>query len=170
MKIAVPLFSDQLRLRSELNQRDHPMIVHNRKKGQQKAVAEHFALALQKAKAGKGEPLPELPVHVRLVRTYGANGKPMDDHDNLRSSLKAVVDEVARVLQVDDKDSRVSWSFDQRRVDTREACSALPVDGVLIEITAAEPPLQPAATVVEAAARASEENPKPKKKQKKSDE
>jgi hypothetical protein len=44
---------------------------------------------------------PDPPVVVRLVRERGARGRELDD-DNLRACFKAVRDEVARWLGIDD--------------------------------------------------------------------
>lgn len=55
---------------------------------------------------------PELPVTVTLTRlTSSALG--LDD-DNLRGSLKAVRDELASWLGVDDRDPRVTWRYEQK--------------------------------------------------------
>lgn len=54
---------------------------------------------------------PALPVVVTLTRlSAGA----LDGHDNLRASLKHVVDGVARYLKVDDADPRVEWRYAQQ--------------------------------------------------------
>ena len=56
----------------------------------------------------------------------------LDAHDNLPRALKACVDEIAAVLDVDDKDKRVSWQYAQEKgrpkeyavrvqIETREA-------------------------------------------------
>jgi len=39
----------------------------------------------------------------------------LDGHDNLPRSLKACVDEIAAVLDVDDKDARVEWRYGQEQ-------------------------------------------------------
>jgi hypothetical protein len=51
-----------------------------------------------------------------LTRLYGKGCRDYDD-DNLRGALKAVRDEVAAMLGVDDRDSRVRWEYRQRRSD-----------------------------------------------------
>jgi hypothetical protein len=60
----------------------------------------------------------DLPCEVLLVRVT-PTAKPLDD-DNLRGSLKAVRDEVAAWLGVDDADPRVSWAYDQRKGVAKE--------------------------------------------------
>jgi hypothetical protein len=56
-------------------------------------------------------PLPRyrvpLPCTVQLTRV--SPGRPLDAHDNLTGALKAVVDELARLIGVDDADPRVTW-------------------------------------------------------------
>jgi hypothetical protein len=53
-----------------------------------------------------------LPAAVRLVRV---GVRPLDD-DNLRDSLKAVRDELAKILGLpNDADPRVSWWYGQER-------------------------------------------------------
>ncbi len=53
-----------------------------------------------------------LPVVVTLTRIAPSSG--LDD-DNLRGALKAVRDGIADALQVDDRDPRVTWRYDQQR-------------------------------------------------------
>lgn len=98
-----------LRTQSEANRRDHWAARHRRVKGQRDAVA--LCLGLYDR--------PSLPCVVRLTRL---SPRELDD-DNLRSSLKAIRDEVARWLclpvgsggQVDDRDPRVRWEYGQAR-------------------------------------------------------
>ena len=86
---------------SEANRRDHWAARRRRAKGQAAAVA----LALSNC------PGVTLPVRVTLVRV---GGRPLDS-DNLAGSFKAVQDEVARFLSVDDGDTaRVHWTYRQQ--------------------------------------------------------
>lgn len=55
--------------------------------------------------------LPPLPVTVRLTR-WSPDPQRLDD-DNLARAFKAVRDEVARKLGVNDADPRVSWRYAQ---------------------------------------------------------
>ena len=55
---------------------------------------------------------PALPCTVLLTRVGPSNG--LDD-DNLRGSLKAVRDQVAQWLGVDDRSPLVAWTYAQRR-------------------------------------------------------
>lgn len=41
--------------------------------------------------------------------------RPLDSHDNLRSSLKAAADGVADWLQLKDNDERIDWAYGQER-------------------------------------------------------
>ena len=83
--------------------------------------------ATWKAIRNCGEPLPKLPVIVTLTRIGPTNG--LDPFDNLPSSLKGCVDEIASWLGVDDrKDDRVKYECRQMRgpkwlvrVEIREA-------------------------------------------------
>lgn len=52
-----------------------------------------------------------LPAAIRLVRV---SPRPLDD-DNLRPALKAVRDELARIVGVDDRDPRVDWLYGQMK-------------------------------------------------------
>ncbi len=64
-----------------------------------------------------------LPCHVQLTRIAPRN---LDEHDNLRSSLKWVVDAIAGLLLPNlepgraDDDKRISWSYIQERRGIRE--------------------------------------------------
>lgn len=53
---------------------------------------------------------PAVPCFVRVTRCAP---RPLDPHDNLRTACKAVIDEVARLLGVDDRDPRVTWDVQQ---------------------------------------------------------
>jgi len=64
-----------------------------------------------------------LPCHVQLTRIAP---RMLDEHDNLRSSLKWVVDSIAGLLLPNlaegraDDDKRISWSYNQERRGIRE--------------------------------------------------
>lgn len=60
-----------------------------------------------------GQQRPPLPCTILLRRVSPSNG--LDEHDNLPGSMKAIVDQVAAWLGLDDRDPRVSWTYDQRR-------------------------------------------------------
>ena len=61
------------------------------------------------------DPLPEGPCYrVTLTRCAPSRGL---DSDNLQGSLKAVRDEVAAFLGVDDGSPLIAWEYAQRRAD-----------------------------------------------------
>jgi hypothetical protein len=57
------------------------------------------------------------PVTVTLTRVAP---RQLDAEDNLTAALKAVRDEVAAQLGVDDRDARVTWRYGQERGGARE--------------------------------------------------
>lgn len=59
-----------------------------------------------------GKPLPELPITVTLTRISAGE---LDAHDNLRGSLKAVVDQIAEQYGIADKDKRIDWQYAQEK-------------------------------------------------------
>ena len=52
--------------------------------------------------------------------------RPMDGHDNLRASLKPLVDAIAATLGIDDGDKRIEWDYHQIKDRT---------EGVAVKIT-----------------------------------
>lgn len=94
-----------LRTGTGLNDRHHWRVKAKRVKKEREATA--WALA--------GKQPPVMPCTVLLTRVGPSNG--LDD-DNLRGSLKAVRDQVAAWLGVDDRSPLVKWEYGQRR--TRE--------------------------------------------------
>jgi hypothetical protein len=66
------------------------------------------------------------PFSVKLVRV--APSKGLDD-DNLRSSGKAVRDQIAEALGIDDGSSRITWIYDQRRGKPGEYALELTIQG-----------------------------------------
>ncbi len=57
-----------------------------------------------------GVPLPPLPVVVTLRRI---GKRRLDGHDNLRSSGKAVIDQIAKAYQTDDASPLFEWVYEQ---------------------------------------------------------
>ena len=94
---------------SELNQREHWGATHRRRSAQRSLVAWSFKLSDEKP--------PPFPVVVKLTRIAP---RALDRGDNLNSSMKAIRDEVAKQLGIDDADPRVIWQYDQRKGDVRE--------------------------------------------------
>jgi hypothetical protein len=89
------------------NNREHHMARSRRVKAERFAVG--MFLKSHEAKQGK----PGLPCAVLLTR-YGPNTRPLDD-DNLAGALKAVRDEVASWLGVDDGGDLITWVYSQER-------------------------------------------------------
>lgn len=58
------------------------------------------------------KPLPSLPVTVYLTRISSGQ---LDAHDNLRGSLKAIVDEIANQYGKSDNDPRFRWEYAQEK-------------------------------------------------------
>lgn len=59
-----------------------------------------------------GKVLPKMPVTVTLTRISAGE---LDAHDNLRSSLKAVVDQIAEEYRLPDNDKRFDWQYAQEK-------------------------------------------------------
>lgn len=79
-----------------------------------------------------------LPCHVQLTRIAP---RFLDEHDNLRSSLKWVVDAIADLLLPNlasgraDDDKRILWSYSQERRRIREyALKVVIIDQLELEI------------------------------------
>lgn len=102
---------------SAANAREHWRAKHRRVKAEREAIAWML-------KAKSPPPLP-LPLVVTMTRLGPSNG--LDD-DNLASAFKAVRDQIAQWLGVDDRSPLVRWVCAQRRE---------PKWGVLIELEAA---------------------------------
>lgn len=62
-------------------------------------------------------PKPSLPCAVLMTRIAP---RALDQGDNLNSAFKAIRDEIAAWLGIDDADPLVSWRYSQRRGATRE--------------------------------------------------
>lgn len=67
----------------------------------------------------KGRALPVVsgPVRVKVTRIAP---RALDAHDNLRASLKAVVDGIADWLKSKDNDPRITWDYGQERGKPRQ--------------------------------------------------
>jgi len=104
-----------LRVISSLNQREHWAAKARRAK--QERVTTAWMLA--------AEPKPSLPCVVLLTRIAP---RKLDD-DNLRGAFKAVRDEVARWLGVDDADPRVRWAYAQTRGRPKQFAARVTIQG-----------------------------------------
>lgn len=91
-----------LRTVSELNQSEHWARRHRRRKQHKKITG----LVLNTCKK------PKLPADVWLTRIAP---RKLDEGDNLNSSFKAIRDQIAAWLGVDDGGDQVTWRYFQRR-------------------------------------------------------
>lgn len=97
----------EMETKSELNMREHWAQRNRRFKAQKEQVCWEFL----RSKHGP----PDLPVTVLFVRCAP---RSLDKGDNLNSAFKAIRDQVAKQLGVDDADPRVSWDYDQEKAKT----------------------------------------------------
>ena len=81
---------------------------------QKKQKVATFA-AWNKANGGVCSCTLSLPCVVRLTRV----GQKRLDDDNLRESFKAIRDEMARIIGIDDGDERIKWEYAQVPVGKR---------------------------------------------------
>jgi hypothetical protein len=103
--------------RSLANTRMHHMAKHRMVKSQRVVVRLAFtskraalrSLAEQCALGGF-----EQPTQLRVKLTRISRGK-LDEHDGLRDSFKATVDEIAAMAGVDDGDSLWRWEYAQEK-------------------------------------------------------
>lgn len=90
---------------SEANNRDHWRLRNVRRKEQKRDVFFSWNAAL------RGKRLrPAVPCTVKLTRL---GPKLLDSHDNLPISCKAVADQIAELLGVDDADPRIKFEYEQ---------------------------------------------------------
>jgi hypothetical protein len=101
-----------LRTESEANKREHWAKKAKRASEQRRAVAMAW-LTKARVKFPQGN-VPQLVIH--LIRVAP---RAMDD-DNLARSFKAIRDEVAKQLGLDDRDQRLRFVYEQRRGAPRE--------------------------------------------------
>jgi len=97
------------RVVSEANRRDHWGVAQKRAKAQKDAVSVAWLLSpLRRPEFPRHQVVP-LPCTVLLEHV----GPTMDD-DNLRRAFKAIRDQLAALIGVDDGDPRVKWDYWQR--------------------------------------------------------
>ncbi len=111
-------FSLPLRTVSESNMRSHWLVKAKRVKAQRAAVTLALGPLARRA---------TLPVVVTITRISPGTL----DIDNLWSSQKAVIDAIAWMLGIDDRDPRVTWRVAQRKGGKGQY-------GVVIDIQARE--------------------------------
>ena len=112
---------------SLLNMRDHFRVTSQRKSLHRRTTT--LALIESRAKA------PELPVVVTLTRLSPGM---LDEHDNLPSAFKHIVDGVAAWIGIDDADPRVTWKYAQQKCKRGQF-------GVILEIESHQKSENPAA-------------------------
>ena len=108
------------RVRSENNMREHWGARASRRGKQRLLIG-----ALWESECARIGRRPGVPALVRLLRI---SPQPLDALDNLAGSFKAICDEVAKRLGVDDRDERVKWSFCQQRGPIRKV-------SIVVEVT-----------------------------------
>ncbi len=90
---------------SEANARERWQVAHSRSRKQRETVKLSLNIGAM------AEHKPKAPCVIRLVRI---SPRPLDS-DNLQRGFKAVRDEVAAWLGVDDRDARVFWAYGEQR-------------------------------------------------------
>lgn len=125
-----------LRTCTEGNAKEHWRTKARRAKGQREIVGlvlpwHMLAAGWSKHATGRVVARPPWLAIVTLTRISPSSG--LDPHDNLPGSLKHVVDEVASLLGIDDRDPRVTWAYEQRRGSRKDLTLAKGY-GVAIEI------------------------------------
>lgn len=114
-------FTAPVRIESELNRRDHWAARKRRQDAQRDLTYWHYRDAIPPggtlfvAKWWKGKP------HFTVTLTRIAPRPITDEHDNLRSGWKKVVDLLAELLECDDGNTeRVTWAYKQERGKPKE--------------------------------------------------
>jgi hypothetical protein len=105
------LTSLPLRIESTPNKREHWAVKARRTKEHRHLSALMLTSKLSSVLVLRDFRAASFPVHVTLTRV----APRALDGDNLQGGLKAVRDGVADALGIDDGDSRVTWSYEQRR-------------------------------------------------------
>ncbi len=98
--------STALAVPSVANRREHHYAKAKR------TAAHRFVGATLGRRVFCGPDAADLPCVVLLTRVAP---KPLDNHDNLASAFKGLVDGIADVLGVDDRNPRVTWLYAQRK-------------------------------------------------------
>lgn len=105
----MPSFAFRMPMKTvnELNEHDHWRARAKRAKTQ-RSWAATFTRSFAKG--------AQLPVIVTLTRISPGE---LDSHDNLRAAMKHVVDGIADVFRVADRDPRITWRYAQRKGERR---------------------------------------------------
>lgn len=101
---------------SEANRREHWAAKNRRRKSQQKA----FVVLWRQAKIKV-----ELPAVVTFTR-YGARAL---DSDNLAGAFKAIRDQFAKEIGIDDGDRRIEFRYRQEYAKTRDNWFTMEIEG-----------------------------------------
>ena len=121
-------FTVPIRIESELNCRDHWATRKRRKDKQREAVYWGYRGAIPQS----GTLLSKcpFPAYARLVVTLTriAPRRITDEHDNLRSGWKGVVDLLAELLNADDGDGRIQWRYEQEKGRPKEYAARVRIE------------------------------------------
>ena len=85
------------------------------KAGWARGKKQKAAVALFMSANAKSFRKPKKSIVVTLTRIIPPRGKVMDPQDNLPRAFKAVVDEIATSLGIDDGDPICAWRYEQTR-------------------------------------------------------
>jgi hypothetical protein len=114
-------FDFPFRTQPHLNTRVPWIVSHAKKKTERDAL--HFAWI------AAGRPVPPLPATITFVRIAP---RPLDEGDNLPSAFKAMRDELAKRLGVnDDRKAPVTWLYAQERGAPRTYAVRVEMRGTL---------------------------------------
>lgn len=117
-------FTFRFRTAPHLNAREPWFVSHAKKKGERGALLDAWNLA--------GRPVPPLPATITFVRIAP---RPLDEGDNLPSAFKAMRDELAKRLGVnDDRKAPVTWLYAQERGAPRTYAVRVEMRGTLRRI------------------------------------
>lgn len=117
-------FLAPIRIESEMNKREHWRARKKRFSTQRFFVRLQFAGCPKDPRWGF---LDEPPYIVTLTRI----GPRTLDDDNLAGGFKAVRDEIAAILHIDDGDPRITWLYAQQRGRAREYAIRIRIEGAL---------------------------------------
>lgn len=96
-----------------LNSREHWSVRARMRSSERRAVAFAYTSATRsyRDRASLWSKSPHIPVRIALTRI----GPRFLDSDNVQGALKAIRDEVAKQLGLDDGDERLTWAYSQER-------------------------------------------------------
>jgi hypothetical protein len=124
-------FTVPIRIESEMNRREHWAKRKKRFDAQRSGVWCARPPGILRC-AGRWHASGRQPLAVTLTRI----GPRKLDSDNLASGFKAVRDEIARIIGIDDGDSRITWRYDQRKGKPREYSAIIRIEPLTTERTA----------------------------------